>query len=235
MHRICIPAKCSRFTLVELLVVIAIVAILASLLLPVLANARQGALRTQCLSREKQLGIAYNLYTGNYEGAMPYAPTAMLGPGGWLAPFGNSVSPPVLLADYLRGGDVAWECTACVKTGTNTLRYIGRWLNGAAHGDSNGRELDSADVEHPDALVVLFDALNNINYSDRVFFRPYRDLNGVVNQGWTSFTVQRIGPHGPGGNFLFLDGHAGFKRIEFWLQGNQQPRVRQIFDPDTAQ
>src|SRR5215469_15215797 len=54
--------KRAGFTLIELLVVIAIIAILAAVLLPVLASARQKALIAECLDNQKQLDVAWKLY-----------------------------------------------------------------------------------------------------------------------------------------------------------------------------
>jgi len=59
------------FTLIELLVVIAIIAILASILFPVFAQAKKAAKQTACLSNVKQMGLATTLYIGDYEGTYP--------------------------------------------------------------------------------------------------------------------------------------------------------------------
>jgi prepilin-type N-terminal cleavage/methylation domain-containing protein len=59
------------FTLIELLVVIAIIAILAAILFPVFARARESARRAGCLSNLKQLGTAFQMYTQDYDETFP--------------------------------------------------------------------------------------------------------------------------------------------------------------------
>src|SRR5260370_38621050 len=81
------PAR--GFTLIELLVVIAIIAILAAILFPVFAQAREQARKTACLSHAKQIGIALTMYRQDWDSRGPF--------GGWEAgPQGqfNTIGPP---------------------------------------------------------------------------------------------------------------------------------------------
>jgi len=61
----------AAFTLIELLVVVAIIAILAAILFPVFAKARERAKATTCISNEKQIGLALTQYAGDYSDCYP--------------------------------------------------------------------------------------------------------------------------------------------------------------------
>jgi len=73
------------FTLIELLVVIAIIAILAAILFPVFAQAREKARQTTCLSNLKQLGLALAQYTEDFDETTPNGNYEFGSPGGWAA------------------------------------------------------------------------------------------------------------------------------------------------------
>src|SRR5881227_3719143 len=63
--------ECQAFTLIELLVVIAIIAILAAILFPVFARARDKARQSACSNNEKQIGTALSMYTDDWDQTLP--------------------------------------------------------------------------------------------------------------------------------------------------------------------
>src|SRR2546421_2663617 len=74
------PDKAPAFTLIELLVVIAIIAILAALLLPALAIAKQKGYSISCMSNVRQIGLAVHMYASDNRDFVPMHPTG----GNWV-------------------------------------------------------------------------------------------------------------------------------------------------------
>jgi prepilin-type N-terminal cleavage/methylation domain-containing protein/prepilin-type processing-associated H-X9-DG protein len=142
-----IGVRSTGFTLIELLVVIAIIAILAALLLPVLAGAKDNAMKTECCSNMKQLGLAQHMYADDNHDflAMPnwdggtygdpvgwlYNPNAATGGGNGLgipdpfnAPFkteGEVASYNGLYYQYMKNGK-AFLCPKDIATSQDYLK-----------------------------------------------------------------------------------------------------------------
>lgn len=98
--------KRNGFTLIELLVVIAIIAILAAILFPVFAQAREKARQISCLSNLKQIGLGLMMYVQDYDEYMPYAlqnDPPIDGGGTNLVPIDGQIAP------YIKN-DQIWKC-----------------------------------------------------------------------------------------------------------------------------
>jgi prepilin-type N-terminal cleavage/methylation domain-containing protein/prepilin-type processing-associated H-X9-DG protein len=119
------------FTLIELLVVIAIIGILAAMLFPVFARARESARKTQCLANVKNIAMAVQIYLTDYDMLWPkeHRPEVIYGapvgdPGGTsncdlaasteMNPY---LKPPVILEEYTKSREI-WSCPSARTTGS---------------------------------------------------------------------------------------------------------------------
>ena len=110
----------SGFTLIELLVVIAIIAILAAILFPVFARARENARRASCQSNLKQIALGIKQYTQDYDERFPLAIS-----GGSVYGWADAVQP------YLKSTQI-YQCpseTIGLGTNPNAAGYTDYWYN----------------------------------------------------------------------------------------------------------
>ena len=104
------PAQ-RAFTLIELLVVIAIIAILAAILFPVFAQAKEAAKKTACLSNTKQIGISLQLYLNDSDDTYPGALQTIDGPR---TRGGNRIPIDLQLEPYVKSLQI-WACPSDSK------------------------------------------------------------------------------------------------------------------------
>ncbi|MGV3617431.1 MAG: prepilin-type N-terminal cleavage/methylation domain-containing protein [Fimbriimonas sp.] len=133
------------FSLLELLVVIAILALLAAVLFPVFARAKQEAVRTSCISNLRQTGVAMGLYQTDANGLCPVGTLHYwqnVGPGG--VPFPKSGTRDVIepLQLYAKG-------VAALSCPITDHRFLPRWVVNV--GDKKG---DRLMVPHPSNILT---------------------------------------------------------------------------------
>ncbi len=134
--------KCG-FTLIELLVVIAIIAILAAILFPVFARAREKARQSSCLSNVKQIGLGMMMYVQDYDERFPtlyYTP-----PGGIRQDVVMCVNP------YISNLNV-WDCPSAARETAKPYSSLGSY----SYGYSRRLNLLKAAVIKRPAEIVMF-------------------------------------------------------------------------------
>lgn len=170
------------FTLIELLVVIAIIAILAAILFPVFAQAREKARAASCLSNTKQIGTAVMMYLQDWDERYPFSDD-----------FGVKIPGSPVQGSYKYWGDAIYPYTksggasthATQKGGTGNYGPVQRcpsvpdWWTGYAYNielgyypngqlgkvsdDPTRTGVSEASLNHPADLIVIMD--NSVSYS----------------------------------------------------------------------
>ena len=151
------------FTLIELLVVIAIIAILAAILFPVFAQAKEAAKKTQCVSNQKQLGLAFLQYATDFDDVFPNpgGGTAIESGGspatGWVQPNGAGLWPYVKSRSLTSASGNMYSCP-------DAQNYAGN-VAGAMPYDDKQRSFimnDYLRAYHPGAKATNIDGISGV-------------------------------------------------------------------------
>ena len=190
-----------KFTLIELLVVVSIIAILASLLLPSLSQARHKARKAVCASNLKQVGVALELFMKNNRGFYP----AQNDPGwsGWMGVSrpGKKRAAKRILNKYI-GIDNNTEENKVVSCPDNEASYlnVGNSYTGNITDFWRGRNLNRKTAQGQVVSSSLFvTAVPYIAYKYMISGRGNTVTHNTV-QDWSS-------------NLLFADGHVKYHRL----------------------
>jgi prepilin-type N-terminal cleavage/methylation domain-containing protein/prepilin-type processing-associated H-X9-DG protein len=224
------------FTLIELLVVIAIIAILAAILFPVFAKARDQARKASCGSNMRQFGLALNMYVQDWDETLPGQPFAFT-----LPDFMDPSAPRNWcreLYPYYKNRQML-ICPSAIDSGWEGKSKTSYMVNGVV---SRARGLPLAQIPNPAEILFLVECNY---YGPFAIGRPHDHGNGTY-QWWhyAPWDPKMSRPpdyeayhatHGDGANFVFCDGHTRYMPYRRLRSGDFGLVPDEAYEPTLAQ
>jgi len=221
-------AKQKGFTLIELLVVIAIIAILAAILFPVFARARENARRASCLSNLKQMGLGTMMYVQDYDDTYPNAEELKSDGSTVLAYWSTTIQPYVKSTQLFRCPSTSSTSTLNGNYGANALVFITQRSGNDLTNHLGYQALKMSQVVSASTTYMLMDAGNYEVWAREAHRNTYGwgYIPGVGQYGGdcgkATSSIQNddceSGRHFGGVNVAFADGHAKWLKSSILLQ-----------------
>ncbi len=212
-------AKPKGFTLIELLVVIAIIALLAAILFPVFARARENARKTSCQNSLKQIGLGFAQYVQDYDETWvtPDKPTGTVTPGvvcrdgnspedgweAWIMPYVKSWQLFVCPSNANKTYDGRINGGRCRTSYAINLNY---WNN--TRKNAWGAPVAESDWVKPAETVTVVDMTAADSWVGGWNMNPPANWDDPVSSPASTFTNRINQLHLDGSNYLYKDGHV---------------------------